>query len=292
MIVRVLVTGGNGQLGKNLQKYAQTFSLNVVALGSSELDITDHRSIDEVFSRVKPDFVVNAAAYTAVDRAETDRDRAYLINETGPELLARACMKLDTPLFHISTDYVFDGLKNRPLSEIDEINPKSIYGCSKAAGEIAVRMNSDKHIILRTSWIFSAEGNNFLKTMLDLGRERGQVSVVADQFGGPTSADAIAKIVFRLINRNYLPWGIYHYSQSPSVSWYEFASRIFQEARSLGMFDAEVKIYPVTSDCFPTIAPRPKNSRLDCTKLSRLFPDLTSDGWLPDLKRILSEISG
>lgn len=291
MITKVLVTGGNGQVGQNLQKYAQDFNVQVTTFGSKDLDITCAESIGRAISRVRPDVIINAAAYTAVDKAESDKEKAYLVNETGPKLLAQACDGQNIPLFHISTDYVFDGSKDAPYNEFDPVNPQTIYGASKEAGERVVRSNLQKHIILRTSWVFSAEGSNFVKTMIKLAKERDQISVVDDQFGGPTSADSIAYLLLAMASRKDLEWGTYHFSQQPYVSWYEFAVSIFKEAQLLGIIDKQIEIVPIPTILYPTAAQRPQQSRLAVSPLiSDILPSFEDKNWLSDMQKVLSKL--
>src|SRR5690554_5867834 len=189
---KVLITGAKGQVGRELIKLAPA-GFTVIGLGSTQLDITDQEQVHAAVALHQPNLIINAAAYTAVDKAESDSDNAYAVNEQAVASLAQAAVQADIPLFHISTDYVFDGESTTPYKETDPVNPQSVYGASKLAGEKVLAATHNKHIILRTSWVFGAEGNNFVKTMLRLGKERDELSVVADQRGCPTSAASIAK---------------------------------------------------------------------------------------------------
>ena len=286
----VLVAGADGQVGQNLQKYADEFFVKVVAFNHRDLDITNKNSISAVMADVSPNAVINAAAYVAVDKAESDQVNAYLANEMGPKLLAEACAFADVPLLHISTDYVFDGIKSTPYSELDAVNPQNVYGASKEAGERAVRSVLRKHIILRTSWVFSAEGKNFVKTMLKLASERDQLSVVDNQFGGPTSASAIAKTLLTLVGKEDLAWGTYHFSQLPYVSWFEFAQKIFYEAELIGRIHSKVEVSAVPFNSYNSIVARPANSRLDSSKLLKSNSLNVDLNWLADLRKVIQSV--
>jgi dTDP-4-dehydrorhamnose reductase len=288
--MRILVAGGQGQVGSALAQQGFEQNLDLIALGRKDLDITSAESIAAVFAEYEPDLLINAAAYTAVDKAESEIELAYLVNETGPKHLAQACDRHNIPLFHISTDYVFDGSKDAPYSEFDPVNPQTIYGASKEAGERVVRSNLQKHIILRTSWVFSAEGSNFVKTMIKLAKERDQISVVDDQFGGPTSADSIAYLLLAMASRKDLEWGTYHFSQQPYVSWYEFAATIFEEAKALGKVDKEFEVTAIPSNAYPTVAERPLNSKLYPSSICSEIGPTLNIYWREDLKRVLLQL--
>ena len=263
--MKILVAGAKGQVGTSLLQLGQKLGYDMLGMSSHELDVTSIRNVDAVVSQVKPDLIINASAYTAVDKAESDLQRAYEINETGPKLLAMACRKLDIPFFHISTDYVFDGDSDRSYRVEDPVNPQSVYGRSKSMGELAVRNTLPKHIILRTSWVFSSTGNNFVKTISKLSAERDELKVVNDQCGGPTSADAIADVLLSLAEKvkqdESVPWGLHHFSQQPFVTWFEFAQAIIETRKELGLH-VQSKLLPCTSDEYPAVAKRPMNSRM------------------------------
>lgn len=249
--------------------------------------------IESILADICPDIVVNAAAYTAVDKAESEPERAYLINEDGPKNLALCCSDGNIPLFHISTDYVFDGGGNRPYKEDDTVNPISIYGKSKEAGERRVRELLEQHLILRTSWVLSAEGQNFVRTMLKLGQSRDSLRVVDDQRGGPTSARSIASTILVLCEKyaaGDLDWGTYHFSQGPGVSWFEFANEIFRTARDIGVLEHKVEVAPVSSAEYPTPVKRPKNSLLDCARITSIIGEGFSD-WRADLADVIRGIN-
>ena len=292
--MRILVTGKNGQVGRCLMDQGESYGFNMFGMSSAELDITNIRNVDSVVSQIKPDLVINAAAYTAVDKAETDMETAYSVNETGPKLLAAACKKLDIPLFHISTDYVFDGESAIPYKETDAVNPTSVYGRSKLMGELAVRNTLSKFIILRTSWVFSEHGGNFVKTMVRLAKDRDRLTVVADQFGGPTSARGIAQALLTIAvqyeKAGAVAWGAYHYCQKPYVSWHQFAEAIIERATEMGLVDHPVEVAPIPSSEFPTPVTRPANSRLDTTRLTSHFP-IVDSYWGLDLIDVIASLN-
>ena len=262
---KVLVTGAKGQVGSEIVK-AVPAGFTVIGLGSNELDITNQQQVTAVIAQYKPDLIINAAAYTAVDKAESDSDNAYAVNQQAVAWLAQAAKQADIPLFHISTDYVFDGESTTPYKETDPVNPQSVYGMSKLAGEQVLAATHNKHIILRTSWVFGAEGNNFVKTMLRLGKERDELSVVADQHGCPTSASSIAKALWQLAEKykteRTLPWGIYHFSNSPACTWYEFACEIFEQAVKAGVLERKPEVQPITTAEYPTPAKRDRRAHV------------------------------
>ena len=282
----ILVFGGNGQLGQELSRKAVEHGAALTALPRSEADITNADQVNAAIQRHKPDLVVNAAAYTAVDQAEDDYDIALRANADGPAILAAACQSADIPLIHISTDYVFDGKKTGAYCETDAIAPIGAYGRSKAAGEIAVRDGMPKHLIIRTSWIYSEFGKNFLKTILRLTRERDELRVVADQHGSPTStaalASAILSIAPQLQNEN-ARWGTYHFSGTGVTSWHGFAEWIVAvQARHT---NRKPKVLPITTQDYPTKAARPANSALDCSLIRHVF-GIAAETWTTDSERV------
>lgn len=273
--MRVLVTGASGQVGVCLQRDLKDTGWNCLALSRSQLDISNRDNVLTSVVGFNPDLIINAAAYTAVDKAEADVDLAYRINRDGPGYLAEAAKAVDAAIFHISTDYVFSGDKTGAYLESDDCNPQSVYGQSKREGEIAVKNACSEHIILRTSWVFAEHGANFVKTMLRLGRERSELSVVSDQRGGPTYAGDISKALVQLAQRLVgdcnksadMRWGIYNYSGYPYVSWSQFASEIFTRGEKLSLLPSVVQVNPITTDQYPTPAIRPANSCLDCSSI-------------------------
>lgn len=286
---KVLVTGAKGQVGSEIVKTVPA-GFTVIGLGSNELDITNQQQVTAVIAQYKPDLIINAAAYTAVDKAESDSDNAYAVNQHAVAWLAQAAKQADIPFFHISTDYVFDGESTTPYKETDPVNPQSVYGKSKLAGEQVLAATHNKHIILRTSWVFGAEGNNFVKTMLRLGKERDELSVVADQHGCPTSARSIAEVLWQLaekyMSERALPWGIYHFSNSPACTWHEFAVEIFQQAKERGLLENIPSVKSITSEDYPTPSKRPAWSVLNCNKIEFLL-DKKVALWESELLRSL-----
>lgn len=262
----VLVTGGAGQLGQSLQFVAPKYpEIQFVFCDSQALNIADLGNSREVFSRYKPAYCINAAAYTAVDKAESEPDKAHLINVIGAQNLAEACKEHDVVLLHVSTDFVFDGSKQTPYNEDDATNPTGVYGQTKLDGEIAVRQTWEKHFIIRTSWVYSQFGHNFMKTMLRLASERDSLSVVNDQIGTPTNALDLAEALVKIILSSQSDFGIYNFSNEGQCSWYDFAQKIFE----VNNIQIDVKAIPTSS--FPTPAKRPKYSVLDKSKIKAKF---------------------
>lgn len=292
--MRILVAGGQGQVGSALAQLGKEQRLELVALVRSELDITDSASIAAAFEKYQPELLINAAAYTAVDKAESEAELAYAINETATALLADACAAANIPMLHISTDYVFDGSKEGLYTEADSVNPLGVYAKSKEAGERALRERVERHIILRASWVFGVQGNNFVKTMVRLAKDRDRLTVVADQFGGPTSARGIAQTLLTIAVQYEktvaVAWGTYHYCQKPYVSWHQFAQAIIDRATHLGLVDHHVELAPIPSSEFPTPVTRPANSRLNTSKIETTFKTTISDWWA-DLEMILESIA-
>lgn len=289
---KVLVTGAKGQVGTELLKLAPA-GLEVIGFNSSDLDITDGEQVKKIIFSQKPSLIINAAAYTAVDRAEKDIERAFLVNETGVKNLSDTALSLNIPLFHISTDYVFDGLARHPYKETDMVGPTGVYGASKLAGELALIASGVEHIILRTSWVFGAEGNNFVKTMLRLAKERKELSVVADQHGCPTSATSIASVLWQLVkiykDNRKLSWGIYNFSNAPASTWYDFASEIFDQAAQTGILEELPLLNAVTTSEYPTLAKRPAWSVMDCSAIENLL-GRSIPGWKSELESVLRQL--
>lgn len=274
--MKLLVTGANGQVGKSLQDEAKN-EHNVLALGRDELDISELNAVNKVVARFKPDIIVNAAAYTAVDRAEEDEKSAYAVNALGPSNLAKAANSSSAMLIHISTDYVFDGTSEQPYTEDGLTNPMSIYGKSKLLGEKAVAEECDDFVIIRTSWVFSEYGNNFVKTMLKLADKHSTLSIVDDQVGGPTYARDIAKAILSIVAKRqentgtFISKGIYNFSGQPYVSWLEFAKTLFDSAFTECIIKEIPLLKGISTAAYNAPAFRPKNSRLDCEKIYRDF---------------------
>lgn len=292
--MKILITGAQGQVGKELTQIANDKGYDVIAANRSELDITQERDVAEYINKQQPDIVINAAAYTSVDKGENEQGLAFAINRNGAKNLALTCKELNIPLLHISTDYVFDGSKLDAYSEKDTVSPLGIYGESKWQGEEAIRQILDNHIILRVAWVFGAQGNNFVKTMLRLGIERDELNIVADQYGGPSPAKDIAQTLIILVKQyqqqnKTLAWGTYHYCGNPKTSWYDFAKEIFNQAYEMGILENKVKVNPITTAEYPTVAKRPANSMLNCEKLETTFQIRMPD-WSVALNKVLLEL--
>jgi len=286
---KVMLVGKNGQVGRELAQRLIANKFDVLALGRQELDITQGADVMRQVLEFNPSFIVNCAAYTTVDRAESDVEAAYQGNELGPKNLALAANECGAVLLHLSTDYVFSGTKEGSYLETDPVAPSGVYGASKLAGEKAIAESCRQHIILRTAWVFGAQGNNFVKTMLRLGRERDSLGVVDDQRGGPTYAGDIAAAIITIIQRipreAFEDWGIYHFSGFPYVSWFGFASSIFAEAEKQGLLNSSPVLTPLSSEQYPTPAERPKNSCLDGGKITRVF-GVEPSNWSGALKQL------
>ena len=276
----ILVFGKTGQVATELQRQAE-----VTALGRDQADLSDPQGCAAMIADLRPSVVINAAAYTAVDRAEEDEALAQTVNAASPGAMAGACAHLDIPFLHVSTDYVFDGNGQRAWRETDPVSPQNAYGRTKLAGEQAIRASGARHIILRTAWVFSAHGANFVKTMLRLSETRDALNVVEDQIGGPTPAADIATTLLILADhmRGGAEGGTYHYTGEPHTSWAVFAREIFQQA------DRDVAVTGIPSQDYPTPATRPLNSRLDCAKLAADFGIKPAD-WKAGLATVLKDL--
>jgi dTDP-4-dehydrorhamnose reductase len=295
----ILLLGKDGQVGWQLQRSLAPHG-EVIACGRSECDLTDLDRLRSLVRQLKPSVVVNASAYTAVDRAESEPELAMRVNGEAPGVLAEEVARLGALLIHYSTDYVYDGCKREPYLEGDPTNPQSVYGQSKLAGEEAIRASGAKSVIFRTSWVFGARGGNFVKTILRLAREKETLNVVADQIGSPTPAAMIATVsgVALAILRqghgmNRERQRLYHLCCGRPVSWHEFARTIVERARAMPGFDLQLTpdaIIGIPGSEYPTAAVRPANSRLDCTRLERDFGLLMPD-WEPYLARMLQLLS-
>ncbi|MEM7171148.1 MAG: dTDP-4-dehydrorhamnose reductase [Pseudomonadota bacterium] len=270
--LKILVTGGNGQLGQALGDCGAPETI-IVRLGQQELDITRSDQVHRVLAEVCCDVVINAAAYTAVDGAERETEQAFAVNRDGAAHLARACAEHRLPLIHLSSDYVFDGQSRHAYVETDAVNPLGVYGASKAAGEEAVRQIAARHVIVRAAWLFGRHGRSFVKTMLDLAATHKQVRVVADQRGSPTPAEplaaALVSISRQCLGRDGVPWGTYHLAGAPSVTWFGLAEAVFVRLSELGQTVPHLEA--VTSEVFGAPAVRPAFSVLDGGKAQRTF---------------------
>lgn len=290
MQAKVLVVGASGQLGYELSRTAPQ-SVQLQALDETELNITDQAAVLEEVQNNRPDWIVNAAAYTAVDRAEEQADLAYQVNRDGAANLALAAKESNARLMHISTDFVFDGSKGSPYRVDDEPKPCSVYGASKNAGDEAVRsILSDKVTIVRTAWVYSSHGQNFVKTMLRLMSERDELGIVADQVGTPTWANGMAQMLWQAIEVGLT--GIHHWTDAGVASWYDFAVAIYEEANAIGLLSADqvCRIKPIRTQDYPTPASRPAYSVLDKTTIWNTLA-INPVHWRTSLRNMLVELS-
>jgi dTDP-4-dehydrorhamnose reductase len=283
--VALLILGAGGQVGRALAARAGG---QACGLTRAECDITDGTAVAHALAASAPSAVVNCAAYTAVDRAESDRDEAFAVNAAGAEIVASAAAERGLPVIHLSTDYVYSGAGAAPYREDAPIAPVNLYGAAKAAGDAAVAAANPAHLILRVSWIFGLYGANFVKTMLRLGRERGELRVVDDQQGGPTEArdiaDAILLMACRCRRPGFAAWGIYHFAGAPTTSWYGFARAIFAIARG-----PAPRLVPIGTRDYPMPAARPLNSRLECGRIRRVF-GIEQPDWRASLSRVIAAL--
>lgn len=258
--MKVLVTGVKGQLGYDIVKECQKRNIEAIGVDVDEMDITDSGRVNEVIMRIQPDAIIHCAAWTAVDKAEDEVEQCRMVNRDGTKNIVNVCEKLDLPLMYFSTDYVFDGQGEEPWNEYDERHPLNVYGQTKYEGELEVE-RLKKHFIIRIAWVFGINGHNFIKTMLRLGRERHELSVVNDQIGSPTYTYDLAKLCVDMIQTK--EYGTYHATNEGFCSWYEFACEIFKQAKM------DVKVNPIDSSAFPVKAVRPKNSRMNKADLDK-----------------------
>ncbi len=292
--MKVLITGSNGQVGSCLVKQLQACqNTEILAVDRNELDITSQSDVIKIVNEFKPHIIINAAAHTAVDKAEIETDLSYAINHDGPLYLAQAAESTGAALLHISTDYVFAGDKEGIYSETDTVKPQGVYGTSKLAGEKAVIDTCSRTIILRTAWVFGEDGNNFVKTMLRLAEQRDELGVVDDQFGGPTYAGDIAAALITIANDimvqgnnfDHSHYGIYHFSGLPHTSWCGFAQTIFEKAVEQKVLGEAPIVKGIKTEDYPTLAKRPANSKLDTQKITETFGIQPSD-WLCALSQL------
>lgn len=280
----VLVTGANGQLGQCFQELSVIYpTINFVFKNSKELNITQSGDLSSLFNSTTFDFCVNCAAYTAVDKAEEDSEHAEIVNVLGVKHLAEACQKSKTTLIHVSTDFVFDGKVFEPYSETDVTNPLSVYGQTKLNGERKIQECLDNYFVIRTSWLYSEYGNNFMKTMLKLGAERDELNIVSDQIGSPTYAKDLAEVILNIITNDVKDYGLYHYANEGVTSWYGFAKAIFD------MSNTKVVVNEISSSAYPTPAVRPKYSVLNKNKIKETL-NITIPNWEISLQKALSNM--
>lgn len=293
--MKILVTGSKGQLGWELLRQGDRFGAEVIGVDLPEADITDKRSVVEMISGINPSLVINAAAYTAVDKAESEQAIAFSVNRDGPANLAESCEKAAIPLIHVSTDFVFDGKKTSPYTEDDPVSPLGVYGKSKADGEHAVISRLSQHIIVRTAWLYGINGQNFVKTMLRLGKEREVLRVVADQHGCPTEAGDLAEALLTVAARvqedsDEICWGIYHYCGEGITTWHGFTEAILDAARRHGMAIKTLRVEAISTAEYPTPAERPAFSALDCGRIRSNF-GIAAKPWRERLEKVVAVLA-
>jgi dTDP-4-dehydrorhamnose reductase len=286
----ILLIGSNGQVGTEIQNILSS-TYQLTSISRQQIDLTQPEKLRTIIRDIKPEIIINAAAYTAVDKAENEAEIAHIINAIAPQIIAEETEKIGSFLIHISTDYVFNGQSNYPYQENDITQPLNIYGTTKLAGEKAIQQTCQNHIILRTAWVYGTYGkSNFVKTMLRLGKERSEIRVVADQIGTPTWSKDIASTISQIIPQLTSEiTGIYHYTNSGVASWYDFAINIFQEAKKLGFPLTIDQIIPITTPQYPTPAKRPPYSVLSCEKISKLLATYPPH-WQQRLQLMLTEL--
>jgi dTDP-4-dehydrorhamnose reductase len=288
--MKIVIFGRDGQLGHALCRAPAVTDIERIAFNHQDADITDQTRIAALIRRERPDVVVNAAAYTDVDGAETTRDVAFAVNAAAPGAIARACADIGAALVHVSTDFVFDGAKSEPYDESDAVNPINVYGESKAAGEDAVRSGLDRHVILRTSWVFGAHGRNFVKTMLRLGGEQECLSVVDDRKGCPTPVNDLAGAIDAIVAliSTEPRWGTYHFTCPDPTTWYGFAREIFRLAAPI--LPRTPRLLPIPTEDYPLPARRPRNVVLDCRRIVAAF-GVTPVSWKVGLSSVIEELA-
>lgn len=286
--MRILVTGADGQLGQALvEVLSNNLDYNVVGLSKQQFDIVKYSNafLDEK----KPELVINAAAYTSVDEAESNLKDAFNINHIGVKNLAISCASKNIPLIHFSTDYVFDGNKDGYWHENDDVNPLNTYGESKLAGEKEIIKHCSKFLIFRTSWVFSDKSNNFVSSILKMAKKKNAIKIVSDQWGNPTCTYEIARIITKILPDINGKWGIYNIAQGPSTNWYEFSKKIINLAKSRNLIKKEINISEINSSQYVTKAKRPKNSKLSTDKLTNVF-EINIDSWESSLIKVFDRI--
>ncbi|WP_107670768.1 dTDP-4-dehydrorhamnose reductase [Cyanothece sp. BG0011] len=290
-MTKILLTGSDGQVGQDLQQTLIPLG-EIVATNRQQLDLTSPNNIRQVIQEIQPDIIVNSAAYTAVDKAESEADLAFAVNGIAPAIIAEEAKKIGAFLLHISTDYVFDGTKNTPYLETDKTHPIGVYGQTKLAGEQGIEKNGDRYVILRTAWVYGTEGKgNFVKTMLRLGKEKEQLGIVSDQVGSPTWSYDIANTITQMLTQLNLAQTreIYHFTNSGVASWYDLAVATFAEAKNMG-YPLKIKqVNPITTEDYPTPAKRPHYSVLSGKKTAKLLGK-NAPYWRDSLKEMLTKL--
>ena len=291
--MNLLVLGATGQVGQELLKEVDNSNIKIFAPKKASVNLGDVNQLATAFEAFKPSIVVNAAAITEVDAAEENPKEAIRINFEAVENIAKLCAEKNIPLIHISTDYVFDGAKKDEYLEDDPTNPQTVYGSSKVNAEKSIQRYCKKFIVLRTSWVFSSFGKNFVKTMFNLMKKGEKIHVVDDQIGGPTSARAIAEVINKFIHncieKKQEKWGVYHFCQTPYVSWYGFAQSILKIGIDQGCFTKNIELFATTSSAYGAKAARPLNSKLNTRKINKHL-HIDEKNWLPDLKRVIADL--
>jgi dTDP-4-dehydrorhamnose reductase len=291
--LKIVLLGKNGQVGSNILKKNKDYLFNLFSFSRRELDISNFQDFESKINIIKPDVIVNATAYNFVDLAEENETEAFKVNQDALDFISTFCNKLNIPLIHISTDFVFDGNSSQPYKEDDKVNPLNIYGKSKVGGEDVIKKNLDKYIIIRTSWVFSEIGSNFLKTILKLLETKKSISIVNNQIGSPTSANSISDIIMKILkiysSNKSLKWGTYHFSGYPYCSWYEFANEISSQYLKFSGSLNCASLVPIDSKLYNSKALRPKNSRLNCSKINKIF-GFKQDDWKESLNVIIRNI--
>ncbi len=292
--MKVLVTGANGQLGWEMKLQSPKYDFQIEAFDKNTLDITDPFTLRRIVNEINPDIIVNTAAYTSVDQAEHNKDHAYNVNHLGPKNLAEICQEKSILLIHISTDYVFNGLKGKAYHEKDQTCPINIYGDSKLKGEQEIRSLWDKHIIIRTSWVFGVHGHNFIKTILNLIRTSKDIKIVDDQYGCPTSARSLAECIYKICikfsKHQEIEYGTFHFTNTPSTSWYLFATDIIKMAYKYKLVDDLRYIESISYEEYESEADRPINSSLSSNKIFNSF-NISNSDWKEELELTMSKLS-
>lgn len=287
--MKTIIFGKNGQIGSELQKLLQSRENNFF-FTSKDCDITSKKDLDHIFKTIKPDVVINAAAYTDVDKAESNEKQAELVNHLAVKYIARECKKIGAYLIHLSTDYVFDGTMSSAYSEEDVANPLGVYGLTKLRGEKAIQKELNNYLILRISWVFSSYRSNFVKTMLSL-KEKKDISIIFDQKGCPTSAKSVANIINLICNMTHRPKGVFHYTNKPNTTWFQFAEQIFFSAKKCNLVKETPILKKISSEQYKTIAKRPANSLLSTSKIEDAL-NIEIKFWKDELDHVLRELNG
>ena len=289
--MKILLLGSNGQLGSCLVDELSNTNHNLVATNRLQIDVSNLKLTQREIIKYSPDIVINASAYNAVDRAEEEIDLVNMINNTAIKNISKICYKINATFIHISSDYVFDGNSKTPYTELSNVNPLGIYGKSKLMGELSIKESGCKHIIIRTAWVFSEYGNNFLKTMMKLGSEKDELDIVSDQYGCPTYARDLALAIiatFKKIETKQCEWGIYNFCGNDNCSWYEFAENIFNSAKNLNL-KSPLKLNKISMDKYNNAAKRPKYSALNCSKFFNSF-GIQPSNWKKAITKVLKVI--